>query len=87
VARLPGPHTGKKIPDGMLDSRGVDTLVLNLPGDEPIPEPWAQARFTHGVERYVALEPGVAERFVVVARRHDRPPYLVVRREAETARP
>jgi hypothetical protein len=80
VARLPGPHTGKKIPDGFLEQRGVDTLVLNLSGDESITEPWVYSRFTHGVERYLALEPGLADRFVVVARRRDRPPYVVLKR-------
>lgn len=87
VARLPGPHTAKKIPDGFLELREVDTLVLNLPGDEAIAEPWQHSRFNHGVERYLALEPGLAERFVVVARRRDRPAYVVVQRRAERFEP
>jgi hypothetical protein len=36
VARLPGGHTSKRIPEGLLESRRVDTVVLLLaPGSEP----------------------------------------------------
>ncbi len=65
IARLPGPHHQKRIPDGLLASRGVDTLVFLLAdGHEPA-TPWQATVFSRGVERYVALEPGLAERFEV----------------------
>jgi hypothetical protein len=61
IASLPGGHTTKRIPDGLLDDRGVDTLVLLVAGDAEIAEPWPATAFARGVERWVALEPGRAE--------------------------
>lgn len=74
IAALPGGHTTRRIPPGLLDARGVDALVLLLaPGERPA-EPWTRSRFARGVEAWVATEPGVGERFTPVA--EGSPPHL-----------
>lgn len=66
VALLPGGHTTKRIPDGWLEARHVDRLVLLLaPGAEPA-VPWWNSRFDRGVERRVARQAG--DRYHVLAR-------------------
>lgn len=55
VAALPGGHTTRQIPASLLDARGVDTLVLLLGRDAPLPERWYEASFDRGVERRVAI--------------------------------
>ncbi len=66
VAVLPGGHTTKRIPDGWLEARHVDRLVLLLaPGEAPA-LPWWQSRFDRGVEQRVARQAG--DRFRVLAR-------------------
>ncbi len=53
IAVLPGPHHGKRIPRGLLEARGTDTLVLLL--GEPAPaSPWWESRFDRPVEARVA---------------------------------
>lgn len=86
VARLPGAHTTKKIPDGFLVARRVDTLVFNLEPGTAVSPDWATSPFLHGVERYVALEPGVAQEFEPVFHYERRPAYLVLRRKRSLPR-
>ena len=81
VARLPGAHTTKKIPDGFLVARRVDTLVFNLEPGTAVSGDWETSPFVHGVERYVALEPGVAQEFEPVFHYERRPSYVVLRRK------
>ncbi|MBL8743458.1 MAG: hypothetical protein JNK04_20250, partial [Myxococcales bacterium] len=88
IAALPGSHTEKQIPDGLLRSRGVDTLVLGLkddPGDRaegsgPLREPWERSSFARGVERWVALEPGLGTEFAPVFVTGGRLKYVVIER-------
>jgi hypothetical protein len=53
IAVLPGPHHAKRIPSGLLEGRGTDTLVLLLGGGEPA-SPWWTSPFDRPVERRVA---------------------------------
>ncbi|MBI4955868.1 MAG: hypothetical protein HY908_27865 [Myxococcales bacterium] len=83
VAALPGGHTTRPIPAMLLEARRVDTLVLLLSRDGELAAPWTESPFARGVERWVALGPGMADDFepVVVAT----PPalrYLVLYRRA-----
>jgi hypothetical protein len=55
IAALPGGHTSKHLPRGMLEARGVDTLVLLLAPDTPPATPWQTARFDRIVEQRLAL--------------------------------
>jgi hypothetical protein len=53
IATLSGGHTTKRIPEGLLEARGADALVLLV--DAPVPpDPWWTARFANGVEQRVA---------------------------------
>jgi hypothetical protein len=54
IAALPGGHTTKRIPAGLLERRGVDTLVLLFDSTAPLPTPWYEARFATGVQQRVA---------------------------------
>jgi hypothetical protein len=54
IAALSGGHTTKRIPAGLLEQRGVDTLVLLFDSSEPLPAPWYEARFATGVQQRVA---------------------------------
>lgn len=57
VARLPGGHTSKRIPEGLFENRDVDAVVLLLaPGSPPVTD-WRQARFARAVEAHVATFP------------------------------
>jgi hypothetical protein len=67
IAALPGGHTTKQIPVGLLDARGVDTLVLLLAPDARVAEPWTRSRFARGVEAWIATTPGVGDTFGPVA--------------------
>jgi hypothetical protein len=59
VARLPGGHTSKRIPEGLLENRDVDTLVLLLaPGAEPA-TPWTDSVFARAVENRLSTLPAV----------------------------
>jgi hypothetical protein len=83
VARLPGGHTSKRIPEGLFESREVDTVVLLLaPGSGPVSN-FGALRFARVVEQRVAdfplLEPmrvaaelrlgGTDQRYVVLSSR------------------
>ncbi|AUX22869.1 uncharacterized protein SOCEGT47_033850 [Sorangium cellulosum] len=67
IAALPGGHTTKRIPGGLLDARGVDALVLLLAEGEALATPWTASRFARGVELRVARAPGAGEAFAPVA--------------------
>lgn len=66
VASLPGTHTSKPIPDAFVDAVGIDTLVLLVKPGQSVAEEWTASTFDRGVERYVALGPGIRESFDVV---------------------
>jgi hypothetical protein len=55
IAALSGGHTTKRIPPGLLESRGVDALVLLVDATGPLPTPWWEARFATGVQQRVAI--------------------------------
>ena len=67
IAALPGGHTSKAIPPGLLDARKVDALVLLLKDGEPLTAPWTDAFYGRIVELRVAAIPGMAEAFAPVA--------------------
>lgn len=67
IAALPGGHTTKRIPVGLLDARGVDTLVFLLPPGEPLRDPWTTSRFARGVEQYVASFPHMDDEYAPAA--------------------
>jgi hypothetical protein len=83
VARLPGGHTSKRIPEGLFESREVDAVVLLLSPGSPRIEELDQARFARAVEGHVAGFPylralapvaelrlgGTEQRYLVLARR------------------
>jgi hypothetical protein len=60
VARLPGGHTSKRIPEGLFESRGVDALVLLLaPGSGRVTS-LEDAPLARAVEVHVARFPTLA---------------------------
>jgi hypothetical protein len=67
IAALPGGHTTKRIPVGLLDARGADALVLLLADGEELRDPWTGSRFARGVEQYVASFPHLGEELAVAA--------------------
>ena len=67
IAALPGGHTTKQIPAGLLDARRADTLVLLLAPGEQVATPWTRSRFARGVEAWVATTPGIGDTFTPVA--------------------
>ena len=87
VARLPGAHTQKRLPEGFLEARQVDTLLLEVPEGATLAEPWTATPLSRGVERYLATEPGIAERFEPVRVAGARARYLVLRRRSGGAVP
>jgi hypothetical protein len=66
VARLPGGHTSKKVTNGLLENRDVDTVVLLLAPDATVGARWQDAPFARAVEARVAALP-VLERFYLRA--------------------
>lgn len=67
IAALPGGHTTKQIPAGLLDARGAEALVLLLAPGERAAEPWTRSRFARGVEAWIATTPGVGADYSPVA--------------------
>ncbi len=67
IAALPGGHTTKQIPAGLLDARGADTLVLLLAPDATLADPWTRSRFARGVEAWIATTPGMQDSFAPIA--------------------
>lgn len=81
IAALPGGHTSKAIPRGLLDARRVDTIVLLVKEGEPVVVPWSDTFFARIVELRVAGTPDIADAFTLRATSgvpHLR--YVVVRR-------
>ncbi len=82
VARLPGGHTSKRVPQGLLENRGVDTVVLLLAPRSPLAARWQDSVFARAVEQRLAAMPvldtfrvrsvlplgGTMQRYVVLAR-------------------
>lgn len=50
IARLPGSHTAKRLPEGLLEVRAIDTLVLFTEGRGE----WPELDFVHPVEERVS---------------------------------
>jgi hypothetical protein len=81
VARLPGGHTTKRLPDSFLESRDIDALVL-LADDAGT---WPNHHFARAVEARIVSLPG-AERFRAVGSvplLGTRQAYVVARRMSE----
>lgn len=85
VASLPGTHTSKPVPDALLDTVGVDTLVLLVKDGAEIPEDWTTTAFDRGVERFVALGPGVGDRFEIAHVTTGRLRYVIAYRKTARA--
>ncbi|HVR18969.1 MAG TPA: hypothetical protein VMS65_04720 [Polyangiaceae bacterium] len=66
VARLSGGHTSKRVPEGLLESRGVDHAVFELAPGTRVADPWPDSRFVHAVSARLAGTPFL-ERFELVA--------------------
>jgi len=66
VARLPGGHTTKRISEGLVENRGVDTLVLLLAPRAHTQTPWTDSIFARAVENRLASFPAL-EGFELVA--------------------
>ncbi|MFO0615981.1 MAG: hypothetical protein U0414_25525 [Polyangiaceae bacterium] len=81
VASLPGTHTSKPIPDAFVDAVGVDTLVLLVQRGADVAENWTTTTFDRGVERYVALGPGIEEHFEVAHVTKGRLKYVIAVRK------
>ena len=47
IARLPGGHTSKRVPEGLVESRGTDRVVLLLAPGTRAASPWQDSRFSH----------------------------------------
>jgi hypothetical protein len=60
IARLPGGHTSKRLPDSLLERRDVDALVLLA--DQPELSRWPELRFVRVAERRI-LNLASADRF------------------------
>lgn len=81
IAALPGGHTSKPIPVGLLDARKVDTIVLLLKEGEPLAAPWTASFFARIVELRIASIPHIDEAFAPVAESHaPHLRYVVLRR-------
>jgi hypothetical protein len=56
IARFVGGHTSKRIPEGWLERREVDTLVLWLAPGEHVRDVWYETLFSKQVEQRVAWQ-------------------------------
>jgi hypothetical protein len=82
VARLPGGHTSKRIPEGLFENRGVDAVVLLLGPETHRADRWQDGAFARVVEQRVAAMP-VLETFRVrgeLPLGRTRQHYVIVRR-------
>jgi len=88
IAALPGGHTTKRIPEGLLEARGVDALVLLADAPAP-PDPWWTVRFANGVEQRVAVlaseQPFLPTLAIPLAGTHKT--YFVLRLQAGAKKP
>lgn len=57
IARLPGGHTSKRVPEGLVESRGTDRAALLLAPGTRAAEPWQDSRFSHLVAARLAAMP------------------------------
>jgi hypothetical protein len=57
IARLPGGHTSKRVPEGLVESRGVDRAVLLLAPGTRAADPWQDSQFSHLVAARLAAMP------------------------------
>ena len=88
IAVLPGGHTSKAIGRGLLDARGVDTMVLLLAEGSTLDDPWVESTFARAVEYRLAFLPGMAEAFTPLAEGSTRHlHYVVLRKKAEANQP
>ncbi|MEJ7730184.1 MAG: hypothetical protein WKG00_13315 [Polyangiaceae bacterium] len=78
IAALPGGHTSKQIPATLLDTRGVDTLVLLLADGAEVGSAWYESHFARRVEQRVAMITRDEYQLATVSQGRLR--YLVVRR-------
>jgi hypothetical protein len=67
IARLPGDHTSKRVPEGLVESRLVDHAVLALAPGTRLAEPWQSSRFYRIADAGLAGMPFVQENFEFVA--------------------
>jgi hypothetical protein len=56
VAARPGGHTSKRLPEGFLEQRGADALVLLLAPGAEVATPWSRSPFARAVEHRVARQ-------------------------------
>ena len=66
IARLAGGHTSKRVPEGLLESRAVDHVVLALAPGTHAKVPWQDSAFGHAVAARLARTP-LLETFELVA--------------------
>jgi hypothetical protein len=67
IARLPGDHTSKQVPEGLIESRNVDHAVIALAPGTRRAEPWPASRFYRVADARFAAMPLVQENFELVA--------------------
>jgi hypothetical protein len=77
VAALPGGHTSKRIPVGLIEVRQIDALVLLLAEDAPAGD-WPELPYGRWVEAHVAHL--VGDRFTVTAKSDPPLVYVVATR-------
>jgi hypothetical protein len=63
IASLPGGHTSKRVPEGLVESRGVDHAVLLLAPGTRREDPWPSSRFYRVADARLAAMPLVQEKF------------------------
>ncbi len=80
IAVLPGGHTSKPIPDEVLAQRSPDALVLLLDDGAPLEVDWTRSRFARGVERWIALSPGIGEAMAPERVTEGRLRYVILRK-------
>lgn len=79
VAALPGGHTSKRIPNGFLAAREVDTLVLLIAPGKALEPALVDTQFARWTEMHVVRQTGIAKEFRVVAQSTE-PHYVVLHR-------
>lgn len=81
IARLPGGHTSKRLPNGLLETRRVDALVVLA--RSPRIEQWPALDFVYAAEARLATTMASSERFQpvgVIPLRGTTQGYVVLRR-------
>ncbi len=82
IARLPGGHTTKRLPDSLLERREVDALILLA--ERPELSRWPELDFVRGVEQRV-VHLASAERFeplAIIPLRGTTRAYVIARKRA-----